>query len=135
MNVTVSNEVVTAVTINNVGSGYQVGDILTVDNADAKVTRGSGLKFAVKSISTTFDTLYLTDVQGEKFTNNEPLVQYGSNNDTRTVISNVAVNGDSIQDGDLFAGNVFEITQYNHAHHGANTVSYTHLTLTTILLV
>ena len=22
--------------------------------------------------------------------------------------------------GDLFAGNVFEVTQYNHAHHGAN---------------
>ena len=31
---------------------------------------------------------------------------------------NVAVNGDSVQDGDLFAGNVFEVTQYNHAHHG-----------------
>ena len=120
VNVTVSNEVVTAVAINGTGSGYQVGDILTVDNSDTKVTRGSGLKFAVKSISTTFDTLYLTDVQGEKFTNNEPLVEYGSNNDTRAVITNVAVNGDSVQDGDLFAGNVFEVTQYNHAHHGAN---------------
>ena len=69
---------------------------------------------------TTFDTLYLTDVQGEKFTNGETLVHYGANNDTRTVATNVTVNGDSTQNGDLFAGNVFEVTQYNHAHHGAN---------------
>ena len=25
-----------------------------------------------------------------------------------------------MQNGDLYAGNVFEVTQYNHAHHGAN---------------
>ena len=116
----ISNEVVTTVAVNGTGSGYQVGDILTVDNSSNKVTRGSGLKFVVNAISTTFDTLYLTDVQGEKFTNDEPLVTYGANNDTRAVISNVAVNGDSVQNGDLYSGNVFEVTQYNHAHHGAN---------------
>ena len=46
-------------------------------------------------------------------------MQYGANNDTRAVITNVAVNGDSVVNGDLFAGNVFEVIQYNHAHHGA----------------
>ena len=25
-----------------------------------------------------------------------------------------------MQNGDLYSGNVFEVTQYNHAHHGAN---------------
>ena len=110
----------TAVAVNAAGTGYQVGDILTVDNSDAKVTRGAGLKFVVISISTTLDTLYLTDVQGEKFTNDQPMVQYGAGNDTRAVVSGVNVNGDSVVNGDLFAGNVFEVTQYNHAHHGAN---------------
>ena len=119
VNVTVSSEVVTAVAINAAGTGYQVGDVLTVDNTSTKVTRGAGLKFAVDAINTTFDTLYLTDVQGEKFTNNEPMVHYGADNTTRTVATNVAVNGDSTQNGDLYAGNVFEVTQYNHAHHGA----------------
>ena len=80
--------------------------------------RGAGLKFVVTSINGTFDTLYLTDVQGDKFTNNQPLVTYGSGNNTRAVITNVAVNGDSVVNGDLYAGNVFEVTQYNHAHHG-----------------
>ena len=119
VNVTVSNEVVTAVAINGTGSGYQVGDVLTVDNSSTKVTRGAGLKFVVNSISSQFDTLYLTDVQGEKFTNNQPIVTYGANNDTRAVLSGALVNQDSVQNGDLFAGNVFEVTQYNHAHHGA----------------
>ena len=116
---TVSSGVVTAVSIQNGGNGYQVGDVLTVDNSHSGVVRGAGLKFVVTAINGTFDTLYLTDVQGEKFTNNQPLVQYGANNDTRAVITNVAVNGDSVVNGDLFAGNVFEVIQYNHAHHGA----------------
>ena len=120
VNVTVSNEVVTAVAINAAGTGYQVGDVLTVDNSSNKVTRGAGLKFVVDTINTTFDTLYLTDVQGEKFTNDQPMVDYGVGNDTRAVITNVFVNGDSVQNGDLYAGNVLEVTQYNHAHHGAN---------------
>ena len=105
------------------GTGYQVGDVLTVDNNDSGVVRGSGFKFTVNTINSTLDTLYLTDVQGDKFTNNQPLVQYGAGNDTRAVISNVAVNGDSVQNGDLYSGKVFEVTQYNHAHHGlANKV-------------
>jgi len=118
VNVTLTGEVVTGISINNAGTGYQAGDVFTFDNSNAQVIRGSGYKGSVNTINSTFDTLYLTDVQGEKFTNNEPLVQYGANNDTRAVITNVAVNGDSVQNGDLYSGSVFEVTQYNHAHHG-----------------
>ena len=120
--VTVSNGVITGVSRQSVGTGYQVGDVLTLDNTHSGVVRGAGFKFTVTSINSTLDTLYLTDVQGEKFTNGETLVQYGTTNDTRTVVTNVTVNSDSTQNGDLFAGNVFEVTQYNHA-----PVSYTHL--------
>ena len=120
VNVTLSSGVVTGVAINAGGTGYQVGDVFTFDNSNAQVIRGAGFKGTVEQINSTFDTLYLTDVQGEKFTNDQPLVQYGAGNDTRAVITNVAVNGDSVQNGDLYAGNVFEVTQYNHAHHGAN---------------
>ena len=116
-----SDGVITAVSRQSSGTGYQVGDVLTLDNTDNGVIRGAGLKLVVTSINTTFDTLYLTDVQGEKFTNNEPMVHYGADNTTRTVATNVAVNGDSTQNGDLYAGNVFEVTP----------VSYTHLTLPT----
>ena len=114
-----SNGVVTGVAIQSAGTGYQVGDVLTLDNNDASVLRGAGLKFVVTTISSTFDTLYLTDVQGEKFTNGQGLIQYTNTNANRTVVTGVTVNGDSVQNGDLFGGNIFEVTQFNHAHHGA----------------
>ena len=117
--VTIVDEVITAVTLQATGSGYQVGDVLTIDNSHSGVKRGTGLKFSVTSINSTLDTLYLTDVQGEKFTNDEPMIEYGANNDTRAVVSGVNVNGNSTVNGDLYRGNVFEVIQYNHAHHGA----------------
>ena len=59
-------------------------------------------------------------MQGDKFSNTETLIQYGNNNNTRTVVSPATtVNGDSVVNGDLYTGKVLEVTQYNHAHHGA----------------
>ena len=119
VSVTIADEVITAVSLVATGTGYQVGDVLTIDNSHSGVKRGTGLKFSVTSINNTLDTLYLTDVQGEKFTNDEPMIEYGTNNDTRAVVSGVNVNGNSTVNGDLYRGNVFEVIQYNHAHHGA----------------
>ena len=116
--ITVTDEVITGVNITSVGSGYQLGEVLTVDNDSVKVTRGGGFKVEIIAISATLDTLFLTDVQGEKFTNGHKIVRYGVDNVTKTLTS-VGVDGDSIVTGDLFTGNVFEVTQPNHAHHGA----------------
>ena len=103
------------------GSGYVAGEILTIDNDDTDVTAGSAYKVSVDSISSTLDTLYLTDVQGETFTNNDPLIHYGAENDTRTVASSSAkVSSDSTVNGVLNTGNIFEVVQHNHAHHGSN---------------
>ena len=104
------------------GSGYQIGEVLTVDNSDAKVTKGAGFKVVVTAINSSADTLFLTDVQGKQFTSGHKLVHYGADNSTRT-LSSVTVNSpqqtSSFETSDLFTGSVFEVTQYNHAHHGA----------------
>jgi len=104
------------------GSGYQVGEVLTVLNSDVKVLRGAGFKLVVTAIATSADTLFLTDVQGKQFTSGHKLVHYNTNNTTRT-LSSVTVsspqNESSFPTSDLFTGSVFEVTQYNHAHHGA----------------
>ena len=124
--VSVTNGVVDTNGISNLtlGAGYQVGEVLTIDNTNAQVVSGQGFKLVVKQINTTFDTLFVTDVQGEKFADNETLVHYGAGNDTRTAVTNALVNGDSVINGTLFTGNKFEIVQRNHAHHSAiNQVS------------
>jgi len=45
--------VITSVTNVTVGTGYQVGEVLTIDNSDAKVTGGQGLKLVIKKIDAT----------------------------------------------------------------------------------
>ena len=116
-----STGAISAISNLTTGTGYQAGEVLTIDNNSNLVTRGNGFKLVVKSIGTTFDTLFLTDVQGEKFDNGATLIHYGAGNNTRTVATNVTVvTGGSSQNGTLFSGNKFQVTQYNHAHHAAN---------------
>ena len=114
-----SDQKIASITIQAGSAGFKIGDVLTIDNTNVNVKRGSGFKVVVTGINPQFDTLYLTDVQGEAFTNDDDLVTYGANNDTRAVITGVKVNGSSSLISDLNTGKVLEVTQYNHAHHGA----------------
>tara|TARA_B100000945_G_scaffold182337_1_gene146196 strand:+ start:20129 stop:27685 length:7557 start_codon:yes stop_codon:yes gene_type:complete len=103
------------------GSGYQVGDVLTINNEQADVIRGGHAKFAVAAVSSSIDTLYLTDVQGEKIVNGDTLIHYGPNKDTRTAFANATTAAaDSVVIDSRNEGNVIEVIQYNHAHHGLN---------------
>jgi len=124
--VTVSNGVITGISNLTVGSGYQKGEVLTIDNSNVNVDKGQGFKLVVTAINTRFDTLFLTDVQGKRFVDNQQVVEYGSNNNTRNAVPNVFVNTDSTPisiDGVEFDGKTIEITQFNHAHHsGVNRV-------------
>ena len=118
-----ADEKIASITVQSGSSGFQVGDVLTIDNTNVNVKRGTGFKVVVTGINPQFDTIYLTDVQGDEFINNEDLVTYGANNNTRAVIPGVKVNGASSEISDLNTGKVIEVTQYNHAHHGvANQV-------------
>jgi len=111
-----------SVTSGSAGSGYVVGDIIDIDPTDNTYTKGSGVRAIVTSIVSPFTHLYLTDVQGEKFvqSTNRRLVEYGSNNDTPAKKSNASLSGDSTVTSPKFTGNVFEVTQFNHAHHSNN---------------
>ena len=116
---------ISAINITTLGTGYQVGDVLTVDNAnDTDITSGAGFKCSVSAINTQFDSIFLTDVQGSQFTVGRKLVKYSANNTTKSVIDSgnpsEATVASSIQNGELNSGDVFEITQYNHAHHAPN---------------
>ncbi len=114
---------IASASINATGNSYQIGDVLTIDNTNVNVKRGTGFKVIVTAISNTLDTLYLTDVQGEKFANTANLITYGANNDTRALVSPATtVNGDSVLNGELNTGSIFEVTQFNHAHHGAGNI-------------
>jgi len=108
-----------SVTITSSGSGYVNGEVLGITTAD--IGGGSGARISVQQRNNTFDTIYLTNVQGENFTNSSTVVFYTDQNDegTRTN-ANASVSGTSSLIDDKFSGNVFRVKQYNHAHHGGN---------------
>ena len=116
-----SDGVLTGAAINAAGSGYSVGDLVGIvtSTLGAGQQSGSGGLFSIDSISAT-DTLYLTNVQGQTFSNNAALLHH---NGTQFV----ALTGSKLVDGTvntpidaLHDGNVIEISQYNHGMHSAN---------------
>ena len=125
-NVTVSGGKVSGLTMTASGSGYCIGDQLGVTTAGMNPKQGRGAIITVSAIDNTRDTLYVTNVQGEQFTNTADLITYNNSGNRQTLQSTaggnptLTINGDSTVLGDLYAGNVFEVTQYNHAHHGLN---------------
>ena len=116
---------VDTVTITTNGTGYCEGDRLGVTTANT-AGQGGGAIISVATINNTRSHMYLTNVQGESFTNGQPIIYYDGSGARTNLQStgggtpNMTVNGNSVQLGELNSGNVIEINQYNHAHHGAN---------------
>jgi hypothetical protein len=98
------------------GNGYALGDSLGVTTS--YFGKGSGAVLTVSAVNG-IDTLYLTNVQGESFTNAQDLIYYAGT--TRTT-SGTTIRGSSSQVNDLYSGKVFEVNQYNHGMHGANNL-------------
>ena len=118
------NGAVNNYSITNTGSGYVEGEVLGITTSSissgSASGAGSGAKLGVKTHGTS-DTIYLTNVQGENFTNSATLQYYTDPNDESTRTSATAtVNGTSSLIDGKYSGNVFRVKQYNHAHHGGN---------------
>ena len=116
-----SNGVLTGASINANGSGYSVGDVVGIvtSTLGAGQQSGSGALISIDSISAT-DTVYLTNVQGQTFSNNAPLLHFNGTNFV-ALTNNILVDGTVNTPIDaLHAGNVIEISQYNHGMHSGN---------------
>ena len=113
---------VSSVSIASTGNGHVVGDVLGITTADMG-NAGSGGEVTVTSIFG-MDTLYLTNVQGEKINNGRKLVYY-TDVLTGTIASTsplVDIRGDSILNGDLYSGNVVEVNTSNHSMNSIQNV-------------
>ena len=114
------------VTITSNGNGYVEGEVLgiTTSSISSGSASGSGSGAQISAVNRgATDTIYLTNVQGENFTNTSQVVYYTNptSESTRTN-SGATVNGTSTLIDNLFSGNVFRVKQYNHAHHGGNNI-------------
>ena len=105
-------------TITTPGNGYAVGDVVGITTADLGTDKkGTGAEFTITSIQG-IDTLYLTNVQGEKFTDDNYLCVYNDPTDDSSITAGAAttiIEGDSSVISGIYTGNVLEVTQYSHA--------------------
>jgi len=115
--ITISGLVVSSVNITNTGNGYVTGEILGITSTS--VGGGSGAKIGVKTRGAA-DSIYLTNVQGENFTNSATLVYYTNPNSESSRTTATATVSSSSLISNEYSGNVFRIKQYNHANHGGN---------------
>jgi len=116
--VTISGGVVNTVnSISNAGNGYAVGDVVGLTTANMK--SGSGAQITVSTI-TGIDTLYLTNVQGENFSNGDLVIYNDSGNAVSYANTDITASSEL---NPLFAGDVLEVSHYNHGMTaGNNTV-------------
>ena len=120
LDVAFANNAVNTVAINAGGSGYVKGDLVGIVTSFTGVGKGSGAIFEVNDIGNS-DTLYLTNVQGEQFNQNDTLLYYNSGTSVYAAVSNsINVTANSEVYDDLYSGNVIEVEQYNHGMHAGN---------------
>ena len=111
---------VTGVSIASTGNGYVVGDVLGITTADVG-NAGTGAEVTVTS-RFGMDTLYLTNVQGEKISDGKRLTFYTDVFGGTIADSGVNVRGDSVVNGDLYTGNVLEVNSSNHSMNAIQNV-------------
>jgi hypothetical protein len=107
--VTISSNSISAVSITTPGNGYSIGDVLGVTTSN--LVKGSSASITVSNING-IDTLYLTNVQGEEFTDGQDLVYFDGS--TAVSLANTDIRGSSSLISNLYDGRVIEVEHYNH---------------------
>ena len=107
--VTISSNIISSVSITTPGNGYSIGDVLGITTSS--VVKGTSGKITVSNTDG-IDTLYLTNVQGEEFTDGQDLIYYEGT--TAVSLANTDIRGSSSIISNLYDGRVIEVDHYNH---------------------
>ena len=119
LNVTISGNEITAATVTTGGSGYRVGDTLGITTADVGAAGGDSV-LTLETIGNT-DTLFLTNVQGEKMVVTESIKVYDTVTETlRTTGVDIASESEVLDP--MYNGSIFIANIPNHSMEADNNV-------------
>jgi hypothetical protein len=117
-NITVQNGVAVAATIVNGGTGYAIGDILTV-NTLGNTSLGRNLRFSVPEING-INELIVDQVQGEFIIGVGRSIQYTNNIGVTKFLKDSSENNLHIQDIDVISDGL--TIKVNHRNHGMHAL-------------
>ena len=104
---------ITQLTIQDDGQGYQVGDIVGIVTAEMSGS-GSGVKIGINSLGG-LDTLYLTDIQAEEFTNTQNVNYF---HELGTIVDSGTDVTRYDETGNLNTGEYVKVSYFNHGMYG-----------------
>ena len=113
VDITQTAGVITGITVNNPGTGYATGDVVSIVNSSGETGRDAVITVTA---SGNIDTLYLTNVQGSIPTGD--LVYYDTDT-TQVSLANTDVLS-STEDGGIFSGNYLQVEHFNHGMYANN---------------
>jgi hypothetical protein len=120
LNITATDGKITNATIVNPGNGYAIGDVVGIVTSSVSSNSGRGATITITGNNNGVDTLYLTNVQGESFTDtgNENLIYYNDSNAAVTLGSIYIRSSTPV--GSINSGNFIKVNHFNHGMYAAN---------------
>ena len=113
VDITQTGGVITGIAVNNPGTGYATGDVVSIVNSSSQ----TGIDAVITvTASGDIDTLYLTNVQGSIPTGDLKYVGAGN-----TIVTSPSIDVlTSTDDGGIFSGNYLQVQHFNHGMYANN---------------
>jgi len=120
LNISASSGVITGTpTIVSSGNGYAVGDIVGILTSTVSSNTGEGAQITITGNSSSIDTLYLNNVQGNQFGDGS-FLSYFDNSGNRVTLGSTYIRGNSVPYGSNYGGNYIKVNHFNHGMYANN---------------
>ena len=110
--------------IKSFGSGYAIGDVVGIvtstTSGDSNTPKGQGCSITITGNNNAIDTLYLTNVQAQSFTNGSELRYYNNAGNAVTLGSTTITSSQTY--GSFSDGNYFKVNHFNHGMYASNNL-------------
>jgi len=113
------NGTITSASAVSAGNGYAIGDIVGIVTSTVSSNTGENALITITGNNNFVDTLYLTNVQGDKFNDGTRLVYY-NNSGNRVTLASTYISGDSVPVGGIYGGNYFKVDHFDHGMYANN---------------
>jgi hypothetical protein len=120
-----SNGTLTSTSINEFGSGYSVGDVVGIVTSTvtgtANLSKGQNALITITGNNSAIDTLYLSNVQGNTFTNGSAELVYYNDSGTRVTLGSTIIQSSETY-GYYSDGKYFKVDHFNHGMYATNNI-------------
>ena len=118
VDLSVTSGTVTGATVNSVGRGYQIGDVVGITTSGTGSLSGNGARLSVTADGNSIDTLYITQAP-QSFTVGKNLAYYDGGSSIGLGLTNIV--SSATYDG-YYTGDYMKVNHFDHGMNSSNNV-------------